>query len=45
LKSGKDLKLEIDFSVVVDAAGEAELVADLQQILKDLGLLDTFKIG
>jgi hypothetical protein len=45
LKAGKDLKIGIDFSVVVDAANEGELVADLRQILTDLGLLDTIEIG
>lgn len=38
LRSGKDLKIRVDFSVSVDAENAHSLQADLTQILTDLGL-------
>lgn len=41
LKTGKDLKIGIGFSVTVEAANANDLVSELRQILDDLGLKDT----
>jgi hypothetical protein len=38
LRSGRDLRIGIDFSVSVDAANANDVQADLRQILDDLGL-------
>ncbi len=38
LRSGKDLKVGIDFSVTVDAVNANDLLSELHQILDDLGL-------
>src|SRR5262249_47194199 len=37
LKTGKDLKIGIDFSVTVEAANASDLQVELKQILADLG--------
>ena len=41
LRTGKDLKIGIDFSVTVEAANANDLQAELKQILTDLGLQDS----
>ncbi len=41
LRSGKDLKIGIDFSATVEGANANELQAEIQQILDDLGLKDS----
>jgi hypothetical protein len=38
LRSGKDLRIGIDFSVSVDAANANDLQTELRQILDDLGI-------
>ncbi|MEW6229438.1 MAG: AAA family ATPase, partial [Bacillota bacterium] len=40
LRSGSDLRIGVDFSVVVDTSIGTSLVSDLRQILNDLGLAD-----
>jgi hypothetical protein len=40
LRSGKDLKIGMDFSVTVEAASAGDLQAEIRQILADLGLTD-----
>jgi hypothetical protein len=44
LKSGSDLKIGVDFSIVVDIANAKTLEADLRQVLQDLGLVDKVRI-
>ena len=44
LRSGKDLKIGIDFSVTVEAANANDLQVELKQILTDLGLQDSFEL-
>jgi len=44
LRTGSDLKVGIDFSVTVDTSVARGLVADLQQIVDDLGLKDRLQI-
>jgi hypothetical protein len=44
LRSGKDLKIGVEFAVTVDAAKANDLQAELQQILNDLGLQDAVRI-
>jgi hypothetical protein len=41
LRTGKDLKIGIDFSVTVEAANAEDLQSELRQILDDLGLKDS----
>lgn len=45
LKSGKDLKIGIDFTVAVDSANAQDLQAELKQILSDLGLQDSVDLS
>jgi hypothetical protein len=45
LRSGKDLKIGIDFSVTVEAANANDLQSELQQILDDLGLKDSVDLN
>ena len=45
LRTGKDLKIGIDFSVTVEAANANDLQAELKQILADLGLQDTVDLN
>jgi hypothetical protein len=40
LRTGRDLKIGIDFSVTVDGANASDLQSELRQILDDLGLRD-----
>ena len=40
LRTGKDLKIGIDFSVTVETANANDLQSELRQILDDLGLTD-----
>jgi len=44
LRSGAELQVGIEFTVTVDAAAAASLVADLEQILADLGLTGQVEI-
>ena len=44
LRSGHELKIGIEFSVNVDAQLAKNVEADLQQILRDLGLDDLLQI-
>jgi hypothetical protein len=44
-RSGKDLKIGIDFSVIVEAANANDLQAELKQILADLGLQDSVDLN
>jgi hypothetical protein len=44
LRGGSELRVGVEFSVVVDNAAGASLVAELRQILQDLGLSDTVRI-
>jgi hypothetical protein len=44
LKSGSDLKIGVDFSVLLDAGNVKSLESDLRQILQDLGLADKVRI-
>jgi hypothetical protein len=44
LRSGKDLAIRIEFSVIVEAASANDLEADLEQILDDLGLGDSVEV-
>jgi hypothetical protein len=41
LRTGKGLKIGIDFSVIVEAANASDLQSELRQILDDLGLKDS----
>jgi hypothetical protein len=45
LKSGKDLKIGIDFTVAVDSTNAQDLQAELKQILSDLGLQDSVDLS
>jgi hypothetical protein len=44
LRSGIDLKIDVEFLVTVDAGSANDLQAELQQILKDLGLQDSVEV-
>ncbi len=44
LKSGKDVKVGIEFSVTVESAEARHLELELRQILQDLGLSDSVRI-
>ncbi len=44
LRSGKNLQIGIDFSVVVEAANVNDLQSELRQILDDLGLRDDVEL-
>jgi hypothetical protein len=44
LKSGSDLKIGLDFSVVVDIGNAKTFESDLRQVLLDLGLADKVRI-
>jgi hypothetical protein len=44
LRSGSDLKVGVDFSVAVNADSAQNVVAELQQILQELGLTGTVRI-
>ena len=44
LRSGSDLKVGVEFSVTVNAAGSESLVSELRQILQELGLAETVRI-
>jgi hypothetical protein len=44
LRSGKDLKIGIDFSVTVEMANAPDLQVELKQILTDLGLQDSIEL-
>jgi hypothetical protein len=44
LRSGADLKIGVEFSVMVNAAGAGNLTSDVQQILDELGLADTMTV-
>jgi hypothetical protein len=41
LRTGKDLKIGINFSVIVEGANASDLQSELRQILDDLGLTDS----
>ena len=44
LKTGKDLKIGIEFSVTVEAASANDLQVELKQVLTDLGLQDSVEL-
>jgi hypothetical protein len=44
LRSGADLKIGVEFSVTVNAAGAGSLASELRQILQELGLADLVRI-
>jgi hypothetical protein len=44
LRSGSDLKVGVDFSVTVSAAGAESLVSEVRQILQELGLAEAVSI-
>jgi hypothetical protein len=44
LRGGSELRIGVEFSVVVNNAAGASLAAELRQILQDLGLSDTVRI-
>ena len=44
LRSGSDLKVDVDFSVTVAAESVDQLAAELRQILDELGLADTLRL-
>jgi hypothetical protein len=44
LRTGKDLKIGIDFSVTVEASNANDLQVELKQILTDLGLQDSVEL-
>jgi hypothetical protein len=44
LKSGSDLKIGVNFSIVVDIGNAQTFESDLRQVLQDLGLTDKVKI-
>jgi hypothetical protein len=44
LKTGKDLKISIEFSVTVETANANDLKVELKQILTDLGLQDAIEL-
>ena len=44
LRSGSELKIGLDFSLVVKSDGASNLVAELKQILQDLGLADSLRV-
>jgi hypothetical protein len=44
LKSGSDLKIGVDFSIVVDIGNAKTFESDLRQVLQDLGLTDKVRI-
>jgi hypothetical protein len=44
LRTGKDLKIGIDFSVTVEFVNASDLQAELRQILDDLGLTDSINV-
>jgi hypothetical protein len=44
LRSGSELKIGLDFSLTVKNDGASNLVAELRQILQDLGLADSLRV-
>jgi len=44
LRSGSDLKVGVDFSVTLKADSASTLIADVQQILQELGLTGSVRI-
>ena len=44
LKSGSDLKIGVDFPVVLDVGNAKIFESDLRQVLQDLGLADKVRI-
>jgi Protein of unknown function (DUF499) len=44
LRTGKDVKIGIDFSATVEAANATDLQSELRQILDDLGLKDAIRL-
>jgi hypothetical protein len=44
LKSGKELKVDVGFSVNVDVATAPHVVSEIRQVLEDLGLSQTLRI-
>jgi hypothetical protein len=44
LKSGKELKVDVGFSISVDAATAPHLESEIRQILEDLGLVEKLKV-
>jgi hypothetical protein len=44
LRSGSDLRVDVDFSVTVTVESADQLAAELRQILQELGLTDTMTL-
>jgi hypothetical protein len=44
LRSGQDLKVEVAFTLTVSADASKSLLAELRQILNDLGIADKVKV-
>lgn len=44
LRTGSDLKLRVDLSVMVDAQGARQLELDLRQAIDDVGLTESVKV-
>jgi hypothetical protein len=44
LRSGSDLRVEVGFSVTVDAASAGDLASELRRILQELGLAGTVRV-
>jgi hypothetical protein len=44
LRSGTDLKVDVNFSVMVAVENADQLTAELRQILQELGLADTLRL-
>jgi hypothetical protein len=45
LRSGSELRIGIDFSVIFPNEFAENVIFEIQQALKDLGLIDKVKIG
>lgn len=44
LRSGTDLKVGVEFTVTIDSGASASVIADLKQILKELGVADSITV-
>ncbi|MGE3776317.1 MAG: DUF499 domain-containing protein [Pirellulaceae bacterium] len=44
LRAGKDLRIDVSFSIELDTKSVADMRADLRQVLEDLGLTGTLRI-
>jgi hypothetical protein len=44
LRAGTDLKVAVEFSVIVKAESAAGLASELRQVLQELGLAETVQV-